>query len=139
MTTKRESILAQLKTNLDPIAGANVYRVRTTPLARGESPAIVLEPVSDDPSEEFYSKTNWSLRVRVSVFVRNDAPGNAADSLVESVHSRIMADTTVGGNALNIDADATNFSFYDADVPLGVIAMDYLVKYRTDRENLAAS
>ena len=139
MTTKRESILARLKTNLDPITGANVYRVRTTPLARGEFPAIVLEPVSDDPSEEFYSKTNWSLRVRVSVFVRNDAPGNAADSLVESVHSRIMADTTVGGNALDIDADVTNFSFYDADVPLGVIAMDYLVKYRTDRENLAAS
>ena len=139
MTTKRESILARLKTNLDAITGVNVYRVRTTPLARGEVPAIVLEPVTDDPSEDSYVKTMWTFRVRCSVFVRNDAPGNAADSFVEEVHSKIMADPTVDGNALDIDADTTNFDFFDADVPLGVVAMDYLVKYRTDREDLTAS
>ena len=50
-----------------------------------------------------------------------------------------MADPTVNGYALDIDADTTNFSFFDADVPLGVVAMDYLVKYRTDREDLTAA
>lgn len=139
MTTRRENIMARLKTNLDAITTADVYRVRTTPLARGEVPAIVIEPVSDDPSEDFYSKTQWSLRVRVSVYVRNDAPGNSADAFVEEVHSKIMADPTVNGYALDIDADTTNFSFFDADVPLGVVAMDYLVKYRTDREDLTAA
>lgn len=138
MTTRRENILARLKTNLDAITGVSVYRVRTTPLARGEVPAIVLEPVADDPNEDSYVKTMWTLRVRCSVFVRNDAPGNAADAFVEKVHEKIMADTTVNGYALDIDADTTNFSFFDADVPLGVVAMDYLVKYRTDREDLTA-
>lgn len=138
MTTRRENIMARLKTNLDAITGATIHRIRTAPLARADVPAIVLEPVADDPSEEFYSKTNWTLRVRISVYVRNDAPGNTADALVEEVHAKIMADTTVNGYALDIDADTTNFSFFDADVPLGVVAMDYLIKYRTDREDLTA-
>jgi hypothetical protein len=36
--TRRELILARLKTNLDAIAGATVYRSRVEPLARGEGP-----------------------------------------------------------------------------------------------------
>lgn len=139
MTTRRESILARIKTNLDAITDATIHRVRTAPLARADVPAIVLEPVSDDPSEEFYSKTNWTLRVRVSVYVRSTTPGNTADALVEDVHAAIMGDQTCNGLALDIDADTTNFTFLDADVPLGVIAMDYLVKYRTDREDLTSA
>ena len=43
--TRRELILARLKTNLDAISGATVYRSRVEPLARGETPAIIIEPV----------------------------------------------------------------------------------------------
>ena len=50
-----------------------------------------------------------------------------------------MADPTCNGNALDIDASNTDFSFFDADVPLGVIEMNFLVKYRTDREDLTAA
>lgn len=140
MTTRRESILARIKTNLDAITGATVYRIRTTPLARADVPAIVLEPVADDPTEGLvYSKTDWSLRIKVSVFVRATAPGNSADALVQEVHDKIMADPTCNGVALDIDAATTNFSFYDADVPLGVVEMDYVVRYRTDREDLTSS
>ena len=139
MTTLRENILARIKTNLDTISGVSVYRVRTTPLARGEVPAIVLEPVSDSPSEDSFVKTMWTFQVKCSVFVRNDAPGNTADAFVEEVHSKIMADPTCNGNALDIDAGNTDFSFFDADVPLGVVEMNFLVKYRTDREDLTAA
>ncbi len=137
MTTRRESILARIKTNLDAITGATVHRIRTTPLARADVPAIVLEPVTDDPTEGLvYSKTDWSLRVKVSVFVRANAPGNSADALVEKVHEKIMADPTCNGNALDLHAATTNFSFHDADMPLGVVHMDYLGTYRNHREDL---
>ena len=139
MTTRRESILARIKTNLDAIDDVSVYRVRTTPLARGEVPAIVLEPISDDPTEEVYSKTTWTLRIRVSVLVRANAPDNSADAVVEEVHAKIMADPTCNNLALDTEADTTNFSFFDADVPLGVVAMDYLVKYRTERQDLTSA
>jgi len=139
MTTRRESILARIKTNLDAISDVSVYRVRTTPLARGEVPAIVLEPISDDPTEEIYSKTTWTLRIRVSVLVRANAPDNSADAVVEEVHAKIMADPTCNNLALDTEADTTNFSFFDADVPLGVVAMDYLVKYRTERQDLTSA
>jgi hypothetical protein len=140
MTTRRESILARIKTNLDGITGVTVHRIRTTPLARADVPAIVLEPVTDDPTEGLvYSKTDWSLRVKVSVVVRANSPGNSADDWVEKVHEKIMADPTCNGTALDIDAATTNFSFYDADVPLGVVEMDYVVRYRTDREDLTSA
>ena len=49
--TRRELILARLKTNLDAIAGATVYRSRVEPLARGEVPAVIVEAVNDQPTD----------------------------------------------------------------------------------------
>jgi hypothetical protein len=50
-----------------------------------------------------------------------------------------MSDTTVNGYALDIDPDRVDFSLYEADVPLGVVSMDYLVKYRSDRVDLTSA
>ena len=47
--TRRELILARIKTNLDAITNATVYRSRVEPLARAETPAIIIEPVEDNP------------------------------------------------------------------------------------------
>jgi hypothetical protein len=49
MTTKRETILAAVRTALTGTTGVStrIYRSRVEPISRGESPAIVVEPVSD--------------------------------------------------------------------------------------------
>ena len=49
MTTKREQIMARLLTTLANTTGVStrIYRSRVVPLSRGESPALILEPVSD--------------------------------------------------------------------------------------------
>ena len=59
--TRRELILARIKSNLDAVTGATVYRSRVEPLARGEAPAVIVEPVSDQPCEVLSSKLQWSL------------------------------------------------------------------------------
>jgi hypothetical protein len=77
MTTKRESILAAIRTALTGTTGVStrIYRSRVEPLTRGESPAIVVEPVSDTAEQNTALPTlDWNLTVRVAVIVRGPCP-----------------------------------------------------------------
>ena len=85
--TLREQILARMKTNLDAISNATVYRSRVEPLSRGEAPAIIIEPISDQPTDtNFFDKLDWSLRVRVSTIVRASLPDDESDIYSQQVH-----------------------------------------------------
>ena len=138
--TRRELILARLKTNLDAISGATVYRSRVEPLARSEAPAIIIEPVSDQPTDNnFYDKLDWTMRVRVSTIVRAAQPDDVSDTYTQAVHLKLMADQTVNTYALDLTPDRTEFSLVEADIPLGIISQDFLVRYRTSRTDLTSS
>lgn len=140
MTTKREQILSQIATTLAPTAGVSgrVYRSRVTAAARAESPMIVIEPVTDAARQlTSLPKLDWRMRVRVTVVVRSQTPDTDADSIIESMHSLLMSDLTVGGYAIDIQPVLTEFQFLDADQPAGVIPNEYDVLYRTAVDNLA--
>ena len=137
--TRRELILARIKTDLDAVTGATVYRSRVEPLARGEVPAIIVEPVNDQPIDtNFYDKIDWTLRIRITTLVRADVPDDVSDTYTQQVHALLMADQTLNGYALDLTPDRTDFSLYEADIPLGVISQDFLVRYRTSRTNLTS-
>ena len=134
MTTKRENILATIKTTLADTTGVDtrIYRSRVEPLSRDESPAIVIEPISDDADQNTSMPTlDWTLRIRVSVIERAAIPDQAADDTIESLHSKIMSDLTVGGYAIDIQPVRTEFEFIEADQPLGIISNEYEIRYRT--------
>ena len=79
--TRRELILTRIKSNLDAISGATVYRSRVEPLARGEVPAVIVEPVNDQPTDtNFFDKLDWSMRVRVTTLVRAALPDDSSDT-----------------------------------------------------------
>lgn len=138
--TRRELILARMKSNLDSITGATVYRSRVEPLARGEVPAVIIEPINDQPNDtNFFDKIDWTMRVRITTLVRASVPDDTSDTYTQQVHSLLMADQTVNGYALDLTPDRTEFSLYEADVPLGVISMDYLVRYRSSRTDLTSA
>jgi len=142
MTTKRESILAAIKTTLAGTTGVGtrIWRSRVQALARQESPAIVIEPVNDNAQQNTSLPTlDWSLTVRVAVIVRGDVPDQQADATVESLHSKLMADLTLGGYAIDIQPQGVSFDLVEADQPAGVIACDYLVRYRTSVTDLTSS
>ena len=88
MATKREQILAALKTKLTGTTGVatRIYRSRPEALTKASTPAIILEPVSDNPKETdtIFSKITWEFRVRVSVIVRGKIPDQKADPTVNS-------------------------------------------------------
>ena len=139
MTTKREQILARLLTTLANTTGVStrIYRSRVVPLTRGESPALVLEPVSDTVEQNTSLPTlDHTLTVKISVIVRGDIPDNVADPTVESLHAKIMSELTVNNLAIDVQPSDTSFELLDADQPGGVISCDYLVRYRTEIDDL---
>lgn len=138
--TRRELILARIASNLSSITGATVYRSRVEPLARGEVPAVIVEPINDQPVDtNFYDKLDWTMRVRVTTLVRAAIPDDDSDTYTQQVHQKLMADQTVNGYALDLTPDRTDFSLYEADVPLGIISQDFLVRYRTSRTSLTTA
>ena len=143
MTTKRENILARIKTVLDSTSGVSsrVYRSRAVALQRNELPAVVIEPLSDSPEQNTVLPTlDWTLRVRISIIQKGStstSPDSAADSIVESMHSLLMADLTLNGNAIDIQPADTSFEFIDADQSGGIIGCEYDIRYRTEVADLS--
>lgn len=141
MTTKRESILADIASTLAGTVqvGTRIYRSRVVPLARGESPAIVIEPTGDNAEYSLrLDRLDWSLTVRISIIVRGAVPDQEADPIVEDVHSKMMSDLTAGGYALDVEPRSVSFEMIDADQPAGVISMEFLIRYRTELGDLSA-
>lgn len=141
MTTKRETILSAIRTTLTGTTGVStrIYRSRVEPIAREESPAIVVEPLSDTAAQNTSLPTlDWSMTVRISVIVRGAIPDQQADPIIESLHSKLMADLTLGGYAIDVQPIGVTFNFAEADGAAGEIQCDYRVVYRTSVTNLAS-
>lgn len=156
-STKRERILASLKaiieTSLlttqagvfllaqsndqlisDNELNATVYRSRVEPLTRGETPAVIIEPVNDQPVDtNYHDQLDWTLRVRCTTLVRSDAPDDASDLYTKVVHRNLVSEGDLNGEALDVVPDRVDFSLYEADVPLAVVSQDFLIRYRTAR------
>jgi len=140
MTTKRENILAAIKTALTGTTGVGtrIYRSRVEPLSRNESPAIIIEPVSDTPVQNTSLPTlDWTLRVRIVVIERGNIPDQSADDTIQSLHSKMMADLTLGGYAIDVEPAQTSFQLLEADQPAGVIFCEFEIRYRTKVADLS--
>ena len=141
MASKREQILAKIKTNLTGTTGVGtrIYRSRVEPMTRGESPSLVIEFVTDEPSvnSATYLKLDWTLRVRIVVIVRSQTPDTTADPTIESLHTKIVSDPTLGGLAIDVRPLTVTFDVVEADQPAGVISCEYEVDYRSSYNDLS--
>lgn len=140
MTTRRESILTALATALASVSGVNgrVYRSRVEPIARNESPAVIIEPTQDQADvPDVIGRINWRMTVRVTVYVRANVPDQAADPIVQSLYALVLADPTVGGRALDVKPVSVNFESLEADVPAGIVTSDFEVLYQTSYSDMS--
>jgi hypothetical protein len=140
MASKREQILAKIKTNLTGTTGVGtrIYRSRVEPMTRDESPSLV-EFVTDEPTvnSATYLKLDWTLRVRIVVIVRSQTPDTTADPTVESLHTKIVSDPTLGGLAIDVRPATVTFDVVEADQPAGIISCEYEVDYRSSYNDLS--
>jgi hypothetical protein len=141
MTTRRETILDAIRTALTGTTGVGtrIYRSRVEPLARAESPAIVVEPVSDQADNAVLPKLDWDMTVRIAVIVRGNIPDQIADPIVEDIHSKLWANATLLSLVTSILPTNVTFDIMEADQPAGVVSLEYQVRYRTSVSNLSTT
>ena len=141
MASKREQILAAIKTNLANTTGVGnrIYRSRAEPMARAESPSLVLEFVTDEPTvnSATYLKIDWTLRIRIVVIVRSQTPDTTADATVESLHTKVVNDPTLGGLAIDVRPATVTFDVIEADQPAGIVSCEYEIDYRSSYNDLS--
>lgn len=139
MASKRETILQRIVTALAGTAGvgSRIYRSRVVPLARGEAPAIVVEPVSDSATQDTLGTLQWNMTVRVAVIVRGEVPDQLADAVIVDVHSKLMGDATLGGYVIDMLPTTVSFESIEADQPAGVVSAEFAVTYRTALNSLS--
>ena len=135
MSTKRELILAKLKTQLAGTSGVGtrIYRSRVTPVSRDEGAVLIFEPIADN-CEIRRNNLQWTLQKRLSIITRGSKTktlDQAADPIVKSIHTKIMSDITIGGNAIDVTPRSVTFDLVDGDQPSGVVSLDYIIIYQT--------
>ena len=141
MSTKREVILTKIKTQLTGTTGVGtrIYRSRATPVSRDEGAVLIYEPMSDS-CEVRRNNLQWTLSVRLSIITRGTKTKTlyqAADPIVLSIHSKLISDVTLGGNAIDITPRNVSFDIVDGDQPSGVVSLDYIIIYQTEISDLS--
>lgn len=107
-------------------------------MSRGESPAVIVEPVQDAASQPVIPKLDWMLTVRITVISRSTIPDQAADSIIQAIHTKMTADLTLGGLAYDVQPTSTSWDFVESDIAACAITYDFIIMYRTDLQDISA-
>ena len=138
----REAIMARLLVVLSGVTGGvdgRVYRSLADAMAFDECPCITIEWQSDEGADEASSPLmHRHLSVAVNIFTRGEGPDTLADPIAQSVHSLIMADEQLAGNALWTRLGSASFEFENLDKNAGKTTAEYVVAYRHSYGDLAA-
>lgn len=137
--SRRETILARILTALAGTTGVStrIYRSRVEPLARGEAPALVVEPINDACTQDTLGTLLWTMNVRVAIIVRGNVPDQLADPIITDVHAKLMGDATLGGYVIDMLPTTVSFENLEADQPAGVVSAEFAVSYRTALNSLS--
>lgn len=133
MTSRRESIMAHITSTLAGTVGVSsrIYRSRSEAFARAESGAMVIEAGTDRAQVIANCKLEWSLDVNIAIYFRGAVPDQLADPTIVSLHSKLMADRTLGGRAIDIVPTSVDPQIVAGDQPSAWIVCSYTVRYRS--------
>ncbi len=141
MASKREQILAAVATTLEGTTGVGtrIYRSRVEAFSRSEAGSLVIEPGTDTAAEQPVSTCHidWRLPVLVAVYTRGLIPDQLADPIIVSVHSKLMADRTLGGLAMDIWPGSVDPQMDKSDATAMWTVLTYNVRYRSSVTDLA--
>jgi len=137
---KREQILDHIADALAGTVevGTRIYRSRQEAFARNEAPCLLIEPGTDVARDEPVSncRIDWRLPVAIVVHTRGPIPEQLAGPIIADLHSRLLADRSLGGLAMDIwPADVTH-QREQADTTAGWTTCTYTVRYRTSHTDL---
>lgn len=132
MSSKTEQILAAIQATLAGTTGvgSRIYRDRWEALARNEMPALVIHPETEDQQvNQAFPYIQSSLTVAIDVLISGSPLSTLADPARVSLHSRLMADRSLGGLAFDVIPGGVA---WDADSgEIGILQCRYLISFRT--------
>lgn len=141
MTSRRELILAEMVSALTGTVqvGARVYRSRIEAFTRGDLPAIVIQPISDEPAQTNFARLQWDLNFQVTLYLSGDSPDQLGDPVVEDIHARIMAAENPAREYLvDILPNSVSFDIEQGDRPIGVTTLGFVATYQTNLNTISS-
>lgn len=126
----RENVLQAIVAALTTVT-PSVYRSRVVALTRGELPAVVVTPESEDTEQLARALTSRQLTIKVAIHARGDIPDQAVDTLAGNLHAALLADDTLGGKCARIVESGTSWEFSDADGTALEMTISYTATYST--------
>ena len=103
-----------------PAVSAQIGRINLRPVAQATNQAVVVRPLgaeARDASNISHYPTSWATAIAVECYARSTgatAPDQSVDALLEAVYARLMADPTLGGVVVDLQAQSLSYDF-DAD------------------------
>lgn len=138
MASKREQIMQAIGDRLAQTVGVGgrVIRSQTEPQDRDEMPCITYQWTSERSQPQTVPQMERTLSVEVHVYTRGDAPDELADPIIVSAHSLLMADTSLGGLAIDMQLEDASVEIVAADMPAAKVAHVYTVQFRHSYSDL---
>lgn len=139
MTTLVNTVVTAIVAALQsaPAVCPVVDRVRLRPVAQGISQAVAVRPVQSEVAQAMLVPgipVSWTTTIAVECYARSGvatAPDVAVDSLVESVYSRLMEDTTLGNTVVALQPQQASYDF-DADGDHATcVTLVFIARHRT--------
>lgn len=137
MNSVRERVLREVLLRLSTaLAPTQVLRHPTVPVARADSPALLIFAESDAIAARAGSVLDRVLTIRCIAVTRGGDEFDAADRLLVAAHAALMADPNLGGLALSIREVDCEWDAEDADAGAAVLPARFEIRYRTQAQDL---
>ena len=132
MASKREQIVLAIMARLANVVGVDgrVLRSQADPNVRDMAPFITVQWTSEQAAPETVPQLERLLNIEVAVYTRGDIPDSLADDILVSAHGLIMADTSLGGLAIDMRLEDAGSEIIAADFPAAKVTHNYSVKFR---------
>lgn len=126
-------VLLRLSSALAPI---RVLRHPTVPIARAESPALLVFAEGDAIVARANDRVDRVLTIRCVAVTRGDDAFEEADRLLVAAHAALLVDPNLGGLVLSIRELDCEWDADDADLGAAVLPARYEIRYRTHAHDI---
>lgn len=137
-SSKREQILLAIMSRLAPTTGigGRVQRSQADPNDRDFGNYIAVRWLNEQASPDTVPQLERTLIVEIACYTRGDTPDSIADPIMVSAHSLLMADTQLGGLAIDMRLEDATTEIIPADMPAAKTTHNYSIKFRHSYSDL---
>ena len=97
-------------------------------------PCLVVEPLGEEPGIVSIPFTDYVMTVAVDILISGSPLSALADPIRVNLHSRLMADRTLGGLTHSVDPGPSEWKGEPGEI--GILSLSYRIPFRTRTEDL---